>query len=66
MENVKNKVLFVRETEAYKSLVNNVAEVLNTTESQFIRDAINEKIERHAKRNPKVAQIFNEKQARAA
>jgi predicted transcriptional regulator len=53
----------VRETQAFQKKVNAVADALNTTTSQFIRDAITEKMERHAERNPKVARILDEEQA---
>jgi predicted transcriptional regulator len=63
MENRKFTALYVRETQAFQKKVNAVADALNTTTSQFIRDAITEKMERHAERNPKVARILDEEQA---
>ena len=56
---IKTKAIFVRSDERYKSKVKGVAGILEKDESNFVRDAINEKIAREAKRNPRVAEFVS-------
>lgn len=62
----KDDVLFVRTTPAFKGKVKSVAEAIESDLSQFVRDAVTEKIDRLAKRNRKVADIVDGQAARQA
>jgi predicted transcriptional regulator len=57
---MKTKAIFVRSTDTYKNKVKGVASILDRDESQFVREAIDEKIAREAKKNQKVAEFLQE------
>lgn len=60
---IKDDVLFVRATPAFKKKVKDVAGTLETDMSRFVREAVTEKMKRLSRNNPKVAEILNQQAA---
>jgi hypothetical protein len=53
----KDKKFGIKTTEPYRNLIHGVANVIGKDASEFARDAMNEKIKRLAKSDPKVAEL---------
>jgi hypothetical protein len=63
--NLKDKRLNINETREYLEELSAVSSIVRKTMSDFVREAIDEKKERLAKRNPRVAEIVNRNQVAA-
>jgi predicted DNA-binding protein len=57
---MKNKRFNLKATDQFVERLHKISKAADKTASDFVREAINEKAERLAKRNPKVAQILQE------
>lgn len=53
----KDKKFGIKTSEPYRKLIHGVAGTMGKDASEFVRDAMNEKIKRLAKRDPKVAEL---------
>jgi hypothetical protein len=63
MENDKTVFLPVKIKKSFRVKVKKVSDAVGKTSSDFVRDAIDEKIQRLAKKDERVAQILEEKAA---
>lgn len=63
MENDKTVFLPVKIKKSFRVKVKRVSDAVGETSSDFVRNAINEKIDRLAKRNSKVAEILEQEAA---
>lgn len=66
MEKDKTIAWSMKAKESFKTKVTRVAQAIDLTASQLVRSATTEKINQLAKDNPKVAQILQEEDSKAA
>jgi predicted transcriptional regulator len=53
----------IRARPSWKKMLDRVAETVDRPTSQLVREAVNEKLERMAEQNPRIAEIVNEQAA---